>query len=103
MPFRLMESRKIEKLKATLHILDAKESKPKNTHTLFVDDEEEKRKLDISERLDTDAELLERSHNRPLKSQLMSKKAFNIDQFDQETIEKSRYKAYKRLQQRINR
>ena len=32
---RLMEQRKIEKLKETLHLLD---SKPANTHTVFVDD-----------------------------------------------------------------
>lgn len=38
---RNVERKKIEKLKAQLHLLDNVEEKPKNTHILFVDDEKE--------------------------------------------------------------
>lgn len=42
---RLMEQKKIEKLKSTLHLLDddGVESRPCNSHTIFVDDEAQKK------------------------------------------------------------
>ena len=49
--------RKIEKLRATLHLLDDID-KPKNTHTIFVDTDQEKRHLDLAKHFDTAPELL---------------------------------------------
>ena len=99
---RLMEAKKIEKLRNTLHMLDSDSRSSKNTHTIFVDEESEKKSLDLAERFDTEKELLGRTFNRPKKADLDSEKAFtNLDVADE--IEKQQYKSYKQLQQRIHR
>ena len=101
---RLMEAKKIEKLRNTLHMLDSdSRSSSKNTHTIFVDEESEKKSLDLAEKFDTEKELLGRTFNRPKKADLDSEKAFsNLDHVADE-IEKRQYKSYKQLQQRIQR
>lgn len=97
---RLMESKKIEKLKNTLHLLDS-DTKPKNTHTIFVNSEDEKRKLNLAQKFDTEPEILGRSYNRLKKKDLLSKNI--LEDADEDVIEKTQYKAYKQLQQRVHR
>ena len=60
---RTLELKKIEKLKASLHLLDAQD-KPANTHTFFVDSDREKREFDVAKKLDTHPALLDRTYNR---------------------------------------
>lgn len=98
---RVMEQKKIEKLKATLHLLDSSD-RPKNTHTIFVDDEKEKRSLDLSEMFDTESELLGRTFNRIKKSHLSSSDVVSKCEMDEDQL-KSQYKSYKQLSQRIQR
>ena len=99
---RMSEQRKIEKLRATLHLLDDSGSdKPKHTHTIFVDDENEKRQLDLAQHLDTAPELLAQSSNRPAMKTLVKESV--LDEASEVRIEKSQRKAYKQLCQRIQR
>jgi len=101
---RTAEKNKIEKLKATLHLLNS-EDKPKNTHTFFVDSEKDKKKFDVAKRLGTHKSLLSRTQNRPKLEDIESGK-FNIGEVDEEvleSIEKKSSKAYKELHQRLER
>ena len=98
---RVSEQRKIEKLRATLHLLDSDNDKPTRTHTIFVEDESEKRSLDLAKHLDTVPELLAKSSNRATVKNLSQEKV--TDEATEQRIEKSQRKAYKQLVQRINR
>jgi len=104
---RVMEQRKIEKLKGALHLLDADtaSTRPVNTHTVFVEDETEKRSLNLAKRFDTTQEMLGRTSNRtklellkaPEQTSLLS--GLEVD----ESALKKKNKAYKQLSQRIER
>jgi len=101
---RTSEKNKIEKLKSSLHLINCTD-KPKNTHTFFVDSEKEKKKFSVAARLSTHPSLIARTHNRPKLSDLQSGK-FKVDSLNPETIEdvsKKTGKAYKELQQRLER
>ncbi|KAG7173121.1 probable U3 small nucleolar RNA-associated protein 11 isoform X2 [Homarus americanus] len=100
---RSVERKKIEKLKAQLHILDVEDDNPKNTHILFVDSEKEAKKADPSKILDTHPSLLARRFNR-LRSNQLAELANNIK--DPSLFKKMSYaksKAYKKLAQRMER
>lgn len=60
---RTIEKRKIEKIKAANHMIDAA-NRVENTHVFFVDDEKEAKRFDVAERLNTLPELLPRRTNR---------------------------------------
>ena len=128
--------KKIEKLRASLQLLDAEDRAP-NKHTFFVDSEKDVRNFDLAKHLDTHPSLLARSsnrlkvrviqsshHNEPeithrmrINFQIQQKSHFFVLQLsdltsekladvDLETlagIEKKQAKAYKELQQRIDR
>lgn len=101
---RTIEKKKIEKIKANLHLINCDE-KPRNTHTFFVDSEKEKKSFDIAKKLDTHPSLLGRTHNRPKLKDLKSGK-FKIEDIDEELMgetSKATQKAYKELQQRMTR
>ena len=101
---RTSEKNKIDKLKASLHMINSSD-KPKNKHTFFVDSEKEKKKFNVAKRLRTHKSLLGRTHNRPKLDDLKSGK-FNIDELDPEAVEevdKRSAKAYKELHQRLDR
>ncbi|XP_041352576.1 probable U3 small nucleolar RNA-associated protein 11 [Gigantopelta aegis] len=100
---RTTEHRKIEKLKSTLHLIDA-EDKPKNKHTIFVDSEKEVKEFDPAKYFDTHPALLSRSYNRPTWKMLKEKEFFS--QIDDDTVEQlgeERQKRYKELTKRIER
>ena len=92
---RLMEQRKIEKLKATLHLLDSRPAT--NTHTLFVNDETEKKSLDLAAHFDTAPEMLARPSHRPYLETLKS------NDLDFSSSQVRSEKGYKQLSQRIAR
>lgn len=98
---RTIERKKIEKLKSVLHMLDV-EDKPSNSHTFFVDTEKEKHEFDPARRLNTHPDLLDRTYNRPLLSDLQSGNALPSAELSSDTV-KRRQKAYKELKQRIER
>lgn len=106
---RVMEQRKIEKLKGALHLLDKTtddtDTKPLNTHTVFVNDETEKKNLDLAERFDTTPEMLARTNNRTKLELLKSPEQtsrLNSLEVDESALKKQN-KAYKQLSQRIER
>lgn len=99
---RSIERKKIEKLKAQLHMLDV-EDQQKNTHILFVDDDKEAKVADPAEILETHPSLLGRSFNRLRTSQLS---ALDINLTDASLLKKIsnfKRKTYKELSQRIER
>lgn len=60
---RSLELKKIEKLKASLHLADVAE-KPRNQHIVFVDSNKEAAEFDAAKYLNTHPSLLGHSHNR---------------------------------------
>jgi len=99
---RNVERKKIEKLRASLQLLDAEDRAP-NKHTFFVDSEKEVKNFDLAKHLDTHPSLLARSSNRLKLSDLASNKLADVDLETLAGIEKKQAKAYKELQQRIDR
>jgi len=100
---RTTERRKLDKLQSRLHLISS-EGKPQNTHTIFVDGEKEKKKLDIASHLDTHPALLHRTYNRPTLSDLKSGKySRSLDPDQLIETKKDTAKMYKELEQRISR
>ncbi len=111
---RTAEMRKIERLRANLHLLgmeredaEGEEEAPRmsNTHTFFVDSEEEKRRFDPAARLRTHPKLLGRTFNRPRMEDLESGRfsTSSLAEGASEEARKRRAKAYKELRQRMER
>jgi len=102
-----MELKKIGKLRATLHNLD--DGAPQNKHTFFVEDEKEKTKFRLAERLGTEKALLKRRYNRIrtedlMKTQLGQSQGSNINLKEKIVqIKKDKNKSYKLLNQRVQR
>ena len=104
---RTIEKRKIERLQATLHMLDQPgDTGPKNKHTFFVDSKKEKREFDLAQRLGTHPDLVGRTYNRPRLADL-EKGAVSggggPDNKGLKEVLKAREKAYKELAMRIER
>lgn len=100
---RTSERRKLDKLQSKLHLISSME-KPKNKHTIFVDSETEKKNFNLAEHLDTHPSLVGRAYNRPRLSQLKAgqfSRPVDADQLLE--VKKDTLKAYKELNQRINR
>uniref|UniRef100_A0A7E4VHU0 U3 small nucleolar RNA-associated protein 11 n=1 Tax=Panagrellus redivivus TaxID=6233 RepID=A0A7E4VHU0_PANRE len=96
-----VEKKKIESLKASLHLAGAET--PQNSHIVFVDDEEEARNFDPAEYFNTDPALLGRSYNR-LPKDALNKKAINAEsKEDVKETEKKRRGMYKMLKLRLER
>lgn len=100
---RAIERKKIEKLKAQLHLLETDSEKPKNSHVLFVDDEKEAKKANPAKLLDTHPSLLNRTFNRLRTSQLSSLSRELNDPEILKNVTISKGKAYKELAKRIER
>lgn len=100
---RSIELKKIDRLKASLHLLDV-EGKPKNKHIFFTDTEEEAVNFDLAKRLNTAPELLGRTFNVPKLDKLKEKKLFT--QADVETMKSvaaERDASYRELLKRLER
>ncbi|XP_029927432.1 putative U3 small nucleolar RNA-associated protein 11 [Myripristis murdjan] len=100
---RVAEAKKIEKMKAELHLLDA-ESKQKNKHTFFVDSKKEVQSFDLASHLNTAPELVDRVYNRPTLQTLETKSIQGAaDPLSIKKMAKQRRHQYKILSQRIDR
>ncbi|XP_013774006.1 probable U3 small nucleolar RNA-associated protein 11 [Limulus polyphemus] len=98
---RSAETKKIERLKATLHVLDSEE-RPQNKHTFFVDTKHEAKKFDVACHLGTHPALLDRAYNRP-KLDTLKKTVLSLDEESLTHIAKEKRKQYEELDQRIQR
>lgn len=99
---RNVERKKIEKLRAGLQLLDSQDRTP-NKHTFFVDTDREVKNFDPAKQLDTHPSLLGRTSNRLKMSDLASDKVCPPDPETLGSIRVKQAKAYKELQQRIDR
>ncbi|KAJ3597659.1 hypothetical protein NHX12_001176 [Muraenolepis orangiensis] len=98
---RLQDAKKIERMKAELHLLDAK-GKEKNKHTFFVDTKKEVQRFDLADHLNTAPELVGRVYNRPTLDTLRTKKIQGAtDTRSVEKLAKQRSHQYTILTQRI--
>ena len=104
------ESKKVERLQSSLHMIGAFSSAPKRQHVIFVDDAEQALKFDPAKYFDTPDELLDRSYNRLTRSQLddpgLIATAAGSGEVDMATIKKSekrRDAAYRELLERQKR
>ncbi|XP_068180314.1 probable U3 small nucleolar RNA-associated protein 11 [Antennarius striatus] len=100
---RVAEAKKIERLKAELHLLDA-DHKQKNKHTFFVDSKKEVQSFDLARHLNTAPELVNRVYNRPTLKTLETKSIQGTtDPHILNKLAKQRKNQYKILSQRIDR
>ncbi|XP_056142728.1 probable U3 small nucleolar RNA-associated protein 11 [Lampris incognitus] len=100
---RVAEAKKIERLKAELHLLDA-DGKQKNKHTFFVDSKKEVQSFDLAKQLNTAPELVHRVYNRPTLQTLETKSIRGaVQQSNIKKMAKQRKHQYKILSQRIDR
>lgn len=100
---RVAETKKIERMKAELHLLDA-DSKQKNKHTFFVDSNKEVQSFDLATHLNTAPELVDRVYNRPTLQTLETKRIQGaVEPQAAKKLAKQRRHQYKILSQRIDR
>lgn len=100
---RVAEAKKIDRMKAELHLLDA-DSKQKNKHTFFVDSKKEVKSFDLAHHLDTAPELVTRVYNRPTLKTLETKTIQGAEApLFIEKMARQRKHQYKILSQRIDR
>ncbi|CAB1429078.1 unnamed protein product [Pleuronectes platessa] len=100
---RVAEVKKIERMKAELHLLDA-DSKQKNHHTFFVDSKKEVESFNLATHLNTVPELVDRVYNRPTLETLETKSVHGPSR--NRVVQKfarQRKNQYKILSQRIDR
>uniref|UniRef100_A0A1I7Z267 U3 small nucleolar RNA-associated protein 11 n=1 Tax=Steinernema glaseri TaxID=37863 RepID=A0A1I7Z267_9BILA len=95
-----VERKKIEKLKATLHMTDMARQ---NTHTIFVDDDDDAKTFDAAKYFDTPKELLGRSFSRPKTETLQRNSVSALSKAEVLEAEKLRKKQYSELVKRIER
>ncbi|XP_015190967.1 PREDICTED: probable U3 small nucleolar RNA-associated protein 11 [Polistes dominula] len=99
---RNIEAKKVEKLQSRLHLLDAV-NETKNSHTFFVDSDEEEKNFDIVKKLNTHPALLSRRSNRPNLDKLKETSFPQVDENTLASIEQQKRMAYKELDKRIER
>lgn len=100
---RSAETKKIARLKGTLHMLDT-EDKPRNKHTVFVDSKKQARNFDAAKHFGTHPSLVDRAYNRPTLEALKSdsyQKLADDDTLSVLAVERA--KSYKELERRIER
>ncbi|KAM4885052.1 putative U3 small nucleolar RNA-associated protein 11 isoform 1-T1 [Sylvia borin] len=100
---RVAEAKKIERLKAELHLLDAAGSGPRR-HLFFVDTKQEVQEFDIAAHLDTVPELVDRVYNRPTIATLQKETVKGpTDPVHLKKLAQQRKNQYDLLRQRIER
>uniref|UniRef100_A0A8C2SAY5 U3 small nucleolar RNA-associated protein 11 n=1 Tax=Capra hircus TaxID=9925 RepID=A0A8C2SAY5_CAPHI len=100
---RVAEAKKIERLKAELHLLDF-QGKQQNKHVFFFDTKKEVEQFDIATHLRTAPELVDRVFNRPTIETLQKEKVKGVNnQTRLKRIARERQKQYDCLTQRIER
>ncbi|EJD76336.1 hypothetical protein LOAG_16684 [Loa loa] len=97
-----VENQKIAKLRATLHFADT--TVTKNTHTIFVDTEEEAKSFNPVKYFNTPKEVLDRRYNRPRISTLQGSTIINAKRRDDvKQADHERRKMYSELLKRMQR
>lgn len=99
---RSLEKNKIEKLKASLQLIDVPDC-PKNTHIIFCETEEEAKNFDAAKYFDTHPSLVDRAFNRTRTSDLKNMKPQEIDDADLAAAAVEKEKRYSELVKRIER
>ncbi|KAM4796147.1 putative U3 small nucleolar RNA-associated protein 11 [Rhinophrynus dorsalis] len=100
---RVAESKKIERMKSELHLLDI-EGKQKNKHTFFCDTKKEVLQFDLAAHLNTAPELVNRVYNRPTVETLQKETVKGVTNNKQiKKLSKQRQHQYDILNQRIER
>ncbi|KAI5606631.1 putative U3 small nucleolar RNA-associated protein 11 [Silurus asotus] len=100
---RVAESKKIERLKSELHLLEA-ESKQKNKHVFFVDTKKQVKNFNLATHLNTVPELVNRTYNRPTLDTLVKKSIVGaVTPKNIAKLAKQRKVRYEELSQRIDR
>ncbi|XP_017327973.1 probable U3 small nucleolar RNA-associated protein 11 [Ictalurus punctatus] len=100
---RVAESKKIERLKSELHLLDV-EGKQKNKHLFFVDTKKEVKDFNLATHLNTVPELLNRAYNRPTLDTLVNKSIVGaVTSNNIKKLARQRKARYDELSQRIDR
>ncbi|GCB70175.1 probable U3 small nucleolar RNA-associated protein 11 [Scyliorhinus torazame] len=100
---RVAESKKIERLKSELHLLEA-DGKPPNKHIFFCKSKKEVKEFDLAKRLNTVPELLDRVYNRPTIETLQKEKIKGATHPKAlEKLARQRKHQYTLLQQHIER
>ncbi|XP_028984041.1 probable U3 small nucleolar RNA-associated protein 11 [Betta splendens] len=100
---RVAEAKKIDRLKAELHLLDA-DGKQKNKHTFFVDSKKEVKTFNLAKQLNTVPELVGRVYNRPTLQTLETQSIKGVVGSKQiQKLARQRKHQYKILSQRIDR
>lgn len=94
---RQMDSKKIEKLQSELHFTDSRD-KPKNKHTFFVNNKEEKKTINFAEKMNVDPELLQMGFNIANPESLK-----NVSLKDIEASNQVKALKYRRLENKIKR
>jgi len=97
-----METKKIERLQANLHLLNDDDGPPPNTHTIFVDSAEEVASFDPVKHFDTAPEFVTRTFNRPTRDILESQE-IAADKTTAKELNRERAASYKELNQRVQR
>lgn len=99
---RVTEAKKIERLRANLHLLDDSSERVK-THTFFVDSKKEAQNFDFAKKLETHPSLLGRAFNRP-KLETLHKES--IADIPEDVIKEATHemkKSYRELTKRLER
>lgn len=99
---RTMEANKIKRLQSQLHMLDAANN-VRNTHTFFVDNDEDVKTFNVAQRLDTHEALLGRRINRVKLSDLEKLNLANVSDKTLQKANEEKEKLYKELSKRIDR
>uniref|UniRef100_A0A1B6EZH7 U3 small nucleolar RNA-associated protein 11 n=1 Tax=Cuerna arida TaxID=1464854 RepID=A0A1B6EZH7_9HEMI len=99
---KTIESKKIDRMQSRLHLIDETNT-IKNTHTFFVENEEEVKNFDLAKRLDTHPELIPRRTNRLTTSELQNLDLPSVSETTSAKLERQREQAYNQLLKRIRR
>ncbi|XP_064473434.1 probable U3 small nucleolar RNA-associated protein 11 [Ornithodoros turicata] len=99
---RNAESKKIDKLQASLHFLEA-DTGVKNKHTFFVDSKKEAKNFDFAKRLETHPAMLDRTYNRPRIETLQEKHLGEVSDDVLKEARREMKKSYHELTKRIGR
>uniref|UniRef100_A0A1B6LFV5 U3 small nucleolar RNA-associated protein 11 n=1 Tax=Graphocephala atropunctata TaxID=36148 RepID=A0A1B6LFV5_9HEMI len=99
---KTIESKKIDRLQSRLHLIDEANT-IKNTHTFFVESEEEVKNFDLAKRLDTHPELIPRRTNRLTTSELQNLNLPSVSEKTSAKLERQRQQSYNQLLKRIRR
>ncbi|XP_045198862.2 probable U3 small nucleolar RNA-associated protein 11 [Mercenaria mercenaria] len=99
---RSSELKKIERLKSSLHLIDAADQ-PQNKHTVFVASKKEARNFDAAKHFGTHPALVGRRFNRPTMESLQGGEFADIDESALQTATEKKKRKYQELKKRIER